>query len=131
MKRPDDRSGLANAAAVENALLAVLLDAGGAKAGQSVPVDRALPAQIFLNGERVTLAGFFNRKQPAPNGSDDFRLAANDPTLVSGGRKIGNGKRTAIGPDDIVYTWTQLTVHVPNSNATLTHSLRTTLQAAA
>lgn len=40
-------------------LVAVLLNARRAQAGQSVFVDGGLPGQKFLGGELVALAGFF------------------------------------------------------------------------
>ena len=44
-------------------LLAVLLDARGAQAGEAVLVDRILPGQEFFDGKRVAGAGFLERKQ--------------------------------------------------------------------
>jgi hypothetical protein len=37
-------------------LLAVLLDARGAQAGQTMLVDRELPGEEFVDGQRVTAA---------------------------------------------------------------------------
>ena len=39
-------------------LLPVLLDAGGAQAGQAMLVDGHLPAQELFGGQRVALTGF-------------------------------------------------------------------------
>src|SRR5262245_36607920 len=74
-------------------------------------VDRSLPAQIFLDCERVALAGFLETQQPAAHRRHDLGLAANHPALGPRRGKIRYGKRTAIGPDDIVHAGTQLTVH--------------------
>ena len=40
-------------------LLAIILNAGGPQPGQAVAVDRALPAQIFLNGKDISVASLF------------------------------------------------------------------------
>ena len=39
-------------------LLPILLDAGGAQAGQAMLIDRHLPAQELFGGQRVALTGF-------------------------------------------------------------------------
>src|SRR2546429_1572986 len=44
-------------------LLPVLLDAGGAKPGKPVLVDRILPGEEFLDRKRVAAAGFLERQQ--------------------------------------------------------------------
>src|SRR5258708_39677992 len=92
-------------------LLPVLLDTRGAQARKPVLVDRALPAQIFLDRQDVAFAGFFQTQQTAAHGRDNLSLAADHPTVIAGRRKIGDRERTAIGPDDVVYAWTQLTAH--------------------
>jgi hypothetical protein len=74
-------------------------------------VDRALPAQIFLDGEHIALARLFQTQQTATDCRDHLRLAANDPALVSRRGEVGDSQWAAIGPDDVVYAWTQLTVH--------------------
>jgi hypothetical protein len=71
-------------------LLAVLLDAGGAQAGQAVLVDGELPGQEFVDGQRVTAAGFLEGKQAAANGSNNLSLTANDPPFGSGCGQIRN-----------------------------------------
>ncbi len=40
-------------------LLAILLNASGAQAGEAMAVDRVLPGQEFLDRERVAAAGLF------------------------------------------------------------------------
>jgi hypothetical protein len=40
-------------------LLTVLLDAGGTQASETILVERALPAQVFLGSERIALASLF------------------------------------------------------------------------
>ena len=60
--RPDRRRNccLANCGRLARTrLLAILLNARRAKAGESVPIDRLLPGEKFFNGQRVTLARFF------------------------------------------------------------------------
>src|SRR5262245_21625403 len=82
-------------------LLAVLLDAGGAKARQAMLVDRELPGEEFVNSQRVAAAGLLKGEQAATNGSDDFSLAANDPPLAAGRGPIRDGERTAVGPNSV------------------------------
>src|SRR5215475_1260052 len=60
-------------------LLAILLDAGGAEACQAVLVDRELPGEEFVNGQRVAAASLLEGEQAAANRSDNFGLTANDP----------------------------------------------------
>src|SRR5205085_11789667 len=84
-------------------LLAVLLNARGAQAGQTVLVDRELPGKEFVDGQRVAAAGLLKGEQAAANGSDDFSLAANDPPLGAWRRQIRDRQRTAVRPDDVFY----------------------------
>src|SRR5215510_14425489 len=74
-------------------LLAILLDARGAQAGQTMLVDRELPGQEFVHGQRVAAAGFLEGEQAASDRRDDFGLAANNPPLGAGRGKIRNGQR--------------------------------------
>src|SRR5215469_12670050 len=65
-------------------LLAILLNAGGAKAGEAVLVDRKLPGKEFVDGQGIAAAGLFEGEQATANGSHDFGLAADDPTFGPG-----------------------------------------------
>ena len=49
----------------------------------------------------LALAGFLETEKSATYGCDDFRLPADNPPSGRGRRKIGNGQRTAIWPDDV------------------------------
>src|ERR1700677_1354390 len=102
---------------VAERLLAILLDTGRAEPGEPVAVDRILPGEEFLDGQRVSAAGFFEREQAAANRRNDFRLATNHPALGSGRGEIGDRQRTSVGPDDILYPRAVGFGHV-----TLTHS---------
>src|SRR5947208_16326891 len=82
-------------------LLAILLDARGAQARQTVLIDRELPGEEFVDGQRVAAAGLLKGKQAAANGSNNFSLAANDPPLGAGRGQIRDGERTAVRPDDV------------------------------
>ena len=55
-----------------------------AQARQAELVDRLLPGQEFLDRQRITIAGFFQRQQTAANGRDDFRLAPGSPSIDAG-----------------------------------------------
>src|SRR5580700_6520648 len=87
---------------IKRALLAVLLDAGGAQASKAVLVDRILPGQEFLNRQRITAARLFERKQSAAHGRNHLRLAANDPTLGSRRGQIRDCQGGTVRPDDIL-----------------------------
>src|SRR6516225_5604323 len=82
-------------------LLAVLLDAGGAQAGEAMLVDRILPGEEFLDRQRIAAAGLLERKEPAAHGSNDLGLAPDDPALGPWCRQIGDGQRAAVRPDDV------------------------------
>src|SRR6266700_1635597 len=84
-------------------LLAILLDAGGAQAGQAMLVDRELPGKEFVDRQRVTAAGLFEGEQAAAHGGNDFGLTANDPPFGPGRGQIRNRQRTAVRPDDVFY----------------------------
>src|SRR3954452_5015872 len=62
-------------------LLAILLDAGGAKSRQTVLVDGKLPGEEFVDRQRVTAAGLLEGEKSAADGGDDFSLAADDPAF--------------------------------------------------
>lgn len=79
-------------------LLAILLNAGGPQPRQTVLVDRKLPGQEFVDGQRVAAAGFLKGKQATANGGNDLSLAADDPPFGSGRGQIRDGQRTAVGP---------------------------------
>jgi hypothetical protein len=46
-----------------------------------VLVNGLLPGQELLDGQLVTIAGFFKAEEAAADGGDDFRLAAYYPAL--------------------------------------------------
>jgi hypothetical protein len=84
-------------------LLAILLDSGRSEPGKTVLVDRELPGQEFVDGQRIAATGFLKGKQAAANRGNDFGLATDHPSLGSGGGQIRNRQRTAVGPDDVFY----------------------------
>src|SRR3954454_4875381 len=79
-----------NAVGSLRSLLAVLLDAGGAQAGQAMLVDGKLPEQEFVDGQRLAAAGLLEGKQPTTHRGHDFGLAANDPPFSSWRGQIRN-----------------------------------------
>src|SRR4029077_17459705 len=84
-------------------LLPVLLDTRGTQAGQAVTVDRILPGEEFLDGQRVTRARLFERQKPATNRGHHLRLAADDPPSRAGCRQVGDRQGATVGPDDILH----------------------------
>src|ERR1043165_7142014 len=84
-------------------LLPVLLDARGTQARKTVTVDRILPGEKLLDGERVTRARFLEREKPATNRRHHLGLATDHPAPRAGSRQIGNGQGATVGPDDILH----------------------------
>jgi hypothetical protein len=83
-------------------------------------IDRALPAQIFLDGEGIAAAGFLEAQESTANRSYDLSLATYNPSARSRRGEVGNGKWTAIGPDDVTHARMQLTVHLQPAETQLT-----------
>ena len=79
-------------------LFAVLLNAGGAEPRQAVAVDRTLPGEELLHGQRVAGAGLFQPQQAAADRGDDFGLAADDPTRFPGAGRSATVKGVPSGP---------------------------------
>jgi hypothetical protein len=100
-------------------LLTVLLNAGGAQSSKAVAVNRVLPSQKFLDSQRIAAASLLERKKASAHGRNDFRFATNHPAFRSRRWKVGNRKRTAIGPDNILHPRAVGLVHT-----TLTHFKR-------
>jgi hypothetical protein len=71
-------------------LLAILLDSGGSKPRKAVLIDRELPGEEFVDGQRVAAASFLEGKQTAANRGNDFSLATDDPSLGPGCGQIRN-----------------------------------------
>src|SRR5262245_63187788 len=82
-------------------LLPVLLNAGGAQAGETVLIDGILPGQEFLDRERIATASLLQRQETAAHGGYNLRLAPDHPALGARRRQIGDGQRAAVGPDDV------------------------------
>src|SRR3954471_22282323 len=84
-------------------LLAILLNAGGAKPRKTVLVDGKLPGKEFVDRQGVTAAGLLEGQKATANSGDDFSLAADDPAFGAGCRQISDRQRTAVRPDDVFY----------------------------
>jgi len=82
-------------------LVPILLDAGDAQARHSAAVDRALPASELLKAQRVTLASLIDRQKPARNGSNDLRLATDDPASGARGRQAIERQRLPERANDL------------------------------
>src|SRR5207245_6333599 len=92
-----------NAAWFESALLAILLNAGGAQPGKAMLIDGKLPGEEFVDGQRVAAASLLEGEQTAAYSGNDFGLTANDPPFGSGRGQIRNRQRSAVRPDDCSY----------------------------
>jgi hypothetical protein len=66
------------------------LGASASQSGDAVAIDRILPGEEFLDGQRVPAARLFKREQPAANGGNYFGLAAGQPALRTRCREVGN-----------------------------------------
>ena len=75
---------------VWKSLLAILLDAGGPQAGQTMLIDGKLPGKEFVDGQRIAAAGFLEGEQAATDSGDDFGLAADYPPFGAGRGQVGN-----------------------------------------
>src|SRR5579871_3842650 len=82
----------------------VLLDAGGPESRETKAVNRALPCEELLDGERVAPAGVFEAQQAAADRRDNFGLPADHPALRVRRWQVGERQRTAIGTDDVADT---------------------------
>src|SRR6185437_9417044 len=107
-------------------LVPILLDAGRPEAGQAIRVDRDLPAQEFVDRQRVARTGVFKRQEAAANRGDHLRLAANDPAARAGRRQIGDCQGTAVRTDHVFYSrpqrfthWTLTQTHVTQLAVTI------------
>ena len=78
--------------------MAVLLDSGGAQPGQTMLVDRELPGEEFVDGQRITAASLFQGEQAAADGRYDFRLRRMTQRLVPGAGKSAIVKGLPSGP---------------------------------
>ena len=78
-----------------------MLDSGDPEAGHAGPIDRALPAGEFLEGEAVTLASLVDREKAAIDRRHDFRLAPNDPAGGARGRQSLDRQWFAQGADHV------------------------------
>jgi hypothetical protein len=72
------------------ALLAVLLDAGGAQAGKAMLIDGELPGKEFVHGQGVAAAGLLKGEQAAADRGNDFGFTANNPPFGPGRGQIRN-----------------------------------------
>src|ERR1700752_1618941 len=71
------------------ALLAILLDAGGAQARETMLVNRELPGKKFVDRQRVSAASFLEGKKAAADSGNDFSFTADNPPFGSGCRQVG------------------------------------------
>ncbi|GAB5376348.1 MAG: hypothetical protein AcusKO_28100 [Acuticoccus sp.] len=90
---------------------AVVLDLGGAQAGKTMPVDQRVPAEKFLDRQRITVARLVDGQEAATHGRNHFGLAADHPALGIGRRQISQRERSAVGTDDIAVTGLRIFGH--------------------
>jgi hypothetical protein len=71
-------------------LLAILLDAGSAQSRKAMLIDRKLPGEEFVDGQRVTAAGLLKGEQATADRGNDFGLPANNPPFSAGRGQVRN-----------------------------------------
>src|SRR6516164_5268124 len=92
-------------------LLAVLLNARGAQAGEAMTIDRLLPRQEFLDREGVARAGLFEAQEAAAHGGNHLGLPTDHPALGVARWQVRNSQRAAIRSDDVLDARTYLIGH--------------------
>jgi hypothetical protein len=75
---------------LKGALLAILLDAGGAQSGKAMLIDGKLPGEEFVDGQGVTAASLLEGEQAAADRGNDFGLPADNPPFGPGRGQIRN-----------------------------------------
>src|SRR5579862_156221 len=83
---------------VSDRLRAILLNARGAQTSKAVSVDRLLPGEEFLHGQRVARARLLKAEQPAAHRGDYLSLAADNPPLGIARRQIRDRQWAAVRP---------------------------------
>ena len=99
--KPPSSEAAVGSITVAPKLLAVILQACGAQPWKAVLVDRTLPGQEFIDGQRVSLAGFLDAEETAAHSRYHFRLAPDDPTLGVPRGKIGDRERRPVRSDHV------------------------------
>jgi hypothetical protein len=102
---------------IQPVLVAVVLNSRGAKTSKAMRLNRVLPIQKFIHRQRVTAAGFFQRKQTTAHGCNHFGFAPYHPSSRIGRWQIGDCQWAPIGADNIFDARTHRLAHL-----TLTHS---------
>src|SRR6185312_5034699 len=88
----------AAAAAATVFVAAVLLLMRGAQALQTVALHIALPAQEFLDRQRIAFASVVQRKDAAADRGNDFRLLRGTQRFVSGAGRSDTESHFPFGP---------------------------------
>src|SRR5262249_8177625 len=83
------------------ALLAILLNARRAQTSEAMLINRCLPGQELLDGQRVTRTSFLEGQQSATDRCDHLRFSADDPAFGRRRWQVRNSQRTTIWPDYI------------------------------
>ena len=75
---------------VWEALLPVLLDAGGTQSGKAMLIDGKLPGEELVDRQGVAAASLLEGEQAAANRGNDFGLTADNPPFGPGRGQIRN-----------------------------------------
>lgn len=74
-------------------LLSIVLQTRCAQTRETMLVDRTLPRQKLVDGQRISLACLLNAEKTTANGGDNFGLATDHPSLCVPRGKIGDRER--------------------------------------
>jgi hypothetical protein len=90
----------------------ILLNTRGTQPGQSKLIDRDLPTQELIDGERITRACFLERKQATAHRGHDLGFASDHPPLGRRRRQIGDRQRASVGTYDVFHPRSKRFIHL-------------------
>ena len=90
----------------------ILLNTRGTQPGQSELIDRDLPTQELVDGERITRACFLERKQATAHRGHDLGFASDHPPLGRRRRQIGDRQRASVGTYDVFHPRSKRFIHL-------------------
>ena len=97
---------------VVSASVTILLNTRSAQPGQSELIDRDLPTQELVDGERITRACFLERKQASAHRGDDLGFASDHPPLGRRRRQIGDRQRASVRAYDVFHPRSKRFTHL-------------------
>ena len=96
----------------EMSSVTILLNTRGTQPGQSKLVDRDLPTQELIDGERITRACFLERKQATAHRGHDLGFASDHPPLGRRRGQIGDRQRASVRAYDVFHPRSKRFTHL-------------------